>query len=87
MPQKAPKTDSSNDPKVGIIDPFQASDSKQSVPAFLHKFGVKPGEWIYALKTDLRVFMRPGYDMRVRVYACLLEYTRGYRSEIGRAHV
>ena len=82
-----PKTGEANVPKDGYIDPTQATDSKPWVPPFLRKFGVKVSDWLYALKTDLRVFMRPGYDLRVRVYACLLEFTRGYRSELAMKQV
>lgn len=81
MTKKAPKTGDSNECKDGNITPSKVADSKGSVPKFLLKFGVKPGEWFYGLKTDLRVFMRPGWDLRVRVYAFLLQFTRAYRSE------
>ena len=69
MAGTAPKTDEANVPKDGYIDSTQAADSKAWVPPFLRKFGVTRKDWLYALKTDLRVFQRPGYDLRVRVYA------------------
>jgi hypothetical protein len=87
MTTKPPKKHVPNVPHLLNIEPTEVTDSKQAVPAFLLKFGVKPGEWFYGLKTDLRVFMRPGWDLRVRVYAFLLQFTRAYRSEFAMTQV
>jgi hypothetical protein len=50
----------------------------EGVPQFLAKLGVKKTEWQYAVKKDWRLLMRPGWDLRVKVYACLQMFTRGY---------
>ena len=52
------------------------------MPEFLARYGVKPGDWQYALKTDYRVLMRTGWDLRVRVWAGLRLYTIGYKNEL-----
>src|ERR1039458_264759 len=57
------------------------------VPEFLQKLGVKASEWQYAVKVSWRLLMRPGWDLRVRVYACLQEFAMGYRSEFAMMQV
>jgi hypothetical protein len=52
------------------------------VPEFLARYGVKPGDWQYALKIDYRVLMRTGWDLRVRVWAGLRLHTIGYKNEL-----
>jgi hypothetical protein len=84
---KEAKTDDPNVPSGGYIDPANSLVSNGQAPAFLHKFGVKQGEWFYALKSDCRTLMRPGNDLRIRIYGCLMEFTRGYRSEFAMMRV
>ena len=55
----------------------QHSDFR-GVPKFLARLGITRGEWQSAAKKDWRKLMSPGYDLRVRVYACLQLHTRGY---------
>lgn len=53
-----------------------------AVPAFLKSLGVSPAEWQYTAKADLRYFMRPGNTLRVRVAACLIAQSSGYRRDV-----
>ncbi len=44
----------------------------------LAKYGIGYADRQIALKGDWRFLMRPGFDLRVRVYACLQLHARGY---------
>ncbi len=52
------------------------------VPKFLKKSRFNPGDWLILTKAQLRVLMRPGWDMAVRIYACLIELSAGYQGEL-----
>lgn len=56
--------------------------ASKNVPDFLSRFGVTVGEWQYALKSGFQVLMRPGWDLRVRTWACLQLHTTGYKQEL-----
>lgn len=56
--------------------------AKKKVPVFLAKLGVTSGDWQFALHSGFEVLMRPGWDMRVRVYACLQRHSFGFNRDL-----
>lgn len=54
----------------------------EAVPAFLKRLGVSESEWLYAAKSDLKYFQRPGHPLRVRVAACIIAQSSGYRRDV-----
>jgi hypothetical protein len=54
--------------------------SLQRVPAYLAAQGIKESEWQYISKLGLKVLMRPGWPLKVRIWACLMVQSHGYKS-------
>lgn len=54
----------------------------EAVPGFLSRQGIKEAEWQYALHSDFKVIMRPGWTWRARVLACIIRQSRGYRRDL-----
>ena len=52
------------------------------VPPFLAKLGIAPGEWSYTSKFTVRLMARPGWPLKVRIWACLMIQSFGYEGDL-----